>query len=351
MLAAVLGALVSGAPGGAAITATPVATGLAFPAAFTFARDGRIFYGERLTGEIRIFDPATRSDRLFFTVPDLATDGEQGVLGLALHPDYPATPYVYAFVTRLVGGVARNEIVRITSSGGTGASMWPMFTAPAASHHNGGRIMFGRGRLLYAVIGDNGFARNSQDLTTTAGKVLRMTAWGAVPAGNPFPGSYVFAYGIRNSFGFTFDPQTGRMWETENGPECNDELNRIAWGANYGWGPSATCSTPPEPPRNTNQDGPSPILPQRWYATPNAPTGAAFCTGCALGTASEGRLFFGAWKTGEIRRVTLGPLRWNAVSQTVVYVHQGRILALEAAPDGALYLSDHTGIYKLVLTP
>src|SRR4051812_6330598 len=59
-----------------------------WPAAFTFAPDGRIFYGERLTGEIRIYNPATSSDTLFFTIPNVVSDGERGFLGLALHPKY-----------------------------------------------------------------------------------------------------------------------------------------------------------------------------------------------------------------------------------------------------------------------
>ena len=69
-----------------------------------------------------------------------------------------------------------------------------------------------------------------------------MTPGGKIPADNPFPDSYAYSYGNRNSFGLAFDPETGDLWETENGPECNDELNRILPGRNYGWGPSETCA-------------------------------------------------------------------------------------------------------------
>ena len=170
-------------------------------------------------------------------------------------------------------------------------------------------------------------------------------------AGNVAPGSYVWAYGIRNSFGLAFDPVTGRLWETENGPSCNDELNWLRWNRNHGWGPRQTCATPPAPPSNTNQDGPNPVLPALWYGTPIAPTGVAFCRGCGLGSASEGRLFFGAWNNGQLRRVTLDSFRRSAVSQSVVYDHAGRILSLEVAPGGAIYLSDHGGIYRLAFSP
>ena len=95
-----------------------------------------------------------------------------------------------------------------------------------------------------------------------------MTSKGAVPPDNPFPGKLIFAYGLRNSFGFTFDPLTGKLWETENGPECNDEVNLEQAGENHAWGSSETCSTPPAPPANTNQDGPAPRILPLAYFTP-----------------------------------------------------------------------------------
>lgn len=333
----------------AAIVARPVATDLDFPAAFTFARDGRLFYGERFSGEIRIFDPSTSSDSLFFTIPRLSTGGEKGLLGLALHPNYPSNRYVYAFATRNVSGSARNQILRITDAGGNGTTMKVLFSERAVNYHNGGRILFGSDGKLYAVIGDRGDPANAQALSNRTGKVLRMTAWGSVPADNPFSGNYAFAYGIRNSFGFDFDPQTGRLWETENGPECNDEVNLVARGRNYGWGPSWTCSSPPAPPTNTNRDGPNPVLPKRWYGDPPALTGAAFCSACGLGPESEGALFYGAWNTGEIKRATLGPRRGAIVSEMTAYAHGSGILSVETGPGGALYFSDSTAIYRLAL--
>jgi aldose sugar dehydrogenase len=344
-------ALIAAPAASAAITAQPVATGLAFPAAFTFAPDGRIFYGERFSGEIRVYNPVTDTDTLFFSIPNVVASGEQGLLGIALHPSYPTAPYVFAFATRNTTGTPRNHILRLTDGGGTASSMHVILSAPAGTVHNGGRILFGPDRQLYAVIGENGSPGPAQNLASNVGKVLRMSAWGKVPAGNPFAGSLVWAYGIRNSFGMGFDPETDRLWESDNGPRCNDELNRIARGRNYGWGPSQTCSTPPEPPMNTNQDGPDPVLPKLWWGTPIAPTGLAFCSGCGLGAGSEGRLFLGAWKTGELRRITLGPLRWSATSESVVYTHPRGILSIEVAPDGTLYLSDQDGIYRLVLSP
>jgi glucose/arabinose dehydrogenase len=335
----------------AGIGATLVATSLAFPAAFTFAPDGRIFYGERLTGRIRIIDPASGSNTLFFTVPNLSAEGEQGLLGLALHPKYPARSLLFAYVTRIVNGAATNQVVRITDRAGTGAHMKVIFSSnvPANTFHDGGHIVFGPDRKLYAFIGESGTPANSQDPNKDGGKILRMTATGGVPASNPFPGSYVYSFGHRNSFGHTFDPATGYLWEPENGPACNDEINRIRAGQNYGWGPSQTCSTPPPPPVNTNQDGPNQVLPEAWFTPTIAPTGAAFCSGCGL-TGSEGTLFFGAYNTGEIRRVVLSADRTSIASLSVVYTHPSGVISVERGPDGALYFSNATAIYKLVQT-
>ncbi|MGH2819400.1 MAG: PQQ-dependent sugar dehydrogenase [Actinomycetota bacterium] len=331
----------------ASIQARPVRGGLQFPAAFTFAPDGKIFYGERFTGEIHIIDRAAGTDRVFARVTNLATEGEQGLLGVALHPDYPDTPSVYVFATRLVQGDPRNHIIRFTRSGGSITSR-VIFRAAAGGSHNGGRILFGPDRRLYAVIGELGQPSNAQDLSRNVGKVLRMTAAGGIPADNPFADSRVFSYGLRNSFGAAFDPVTGRLWETENGPRCNDELNRIRRGGNFAWGPSQTCQTPPSPPANTNRDGPNRILPERFYTPTTAPTGAVFCSSCGLGPNSGGRLFFGEFNTGRIRRVTLGPRRLGVVEQSVVLGRAEGILGMERAPRGTIFFSDRTAIYRLV---
>jgi len=340
------GAIPAGArpihPNASGIIAQPVVTGLPFPAAFTFTPTGRIIYGQRFSGQIHLFDPADGSDRLIGTIPNILSDGERGLLGLAFLPG-SAQLVVFAYATRLVNGTPTNQIIRVT------ASLSVIFSSnvPSASIHNGGRILFGPDGDLYAVIGEAANPANSQDLSRHAGKILRMTSSGGVPSDNPFPGNLVWSYGHRNSYGFTFDPLTARLWQTENGPECNDEINLIAKGANFGWGPHETCATPPQPPANTNQDGPNPVMPLAWFTPTIAPTGAAFCVGCGL-PSSEGTLFFGAYNTNQITRVVLDPSRTGIASMEVVYTHPRPILSVERGPDGAIYFSDPSGIYKLV---
>src|SRR2546430_17553243 len=92
---------------------------------------------------------------------------------------------------------------------------------------------------------------------------------------NPSWNPLVYTYGHRNMFGLAFHPVTGRAYVRENGPNCNDEVNLLTPGSNYGWGPDATCAPPPPAPNNPNQDGPNPVLPIWRWATTLCPMKAA----------------------------------------------------------------------------
>ena len=317
--------------------------------AFTFDVRGRLWVVEKNAGVIRVIDPDKGgSGRRFFRVPKIVGNTEQGLVGIALHPKFPKTPYVYAFATRSVRGHLRDQIIRIKAVSGRGRHMQVLLSAPAsASHmHSGGRILFGPDRMLYAFLGDANSPSASQSLHSLRGKLLRMTPFGGVPKDNPIRGSRVFARGFRNSFGFAFDPGSRRLWETENGPECNDELNRVIPGRNYGWGPSATCSG--SAPRNTNQDGPKPVLPQRWFTPTIAPTGIAFCRGCGLGAKSEDTFLFGDYNNGTLWRAHLSFDR-RRITHLEKLGHPARsLLSMEIDPKGHIYYSTYTGVFRLV---
>ena len=352
LLAALLvSAALTAAPiAGAATDSATFASGLNWPTAFTFAPDGRVFYVERFSGQIRILSADGNDDDLFFTVPNSAGDigNEDGMLGIALHPDYPATPQVFAYATRNVGGTVRNQIVRITDNAGTGEAMSVIFSSSTqvGEYHDGGRILFGPDDMLYAIVGDAHSPGNAQRLGNPAGKILRMKPDGDAPNDNPFGDKVIWAYGIRNSYGFAFDPQNGRLWESENGPECNDEVNLIKRRRNHGWGPHETCGHPPKTPRNTNRDGNKVVMPKAWYVNTIAPTGMAFCDGCQV-SGAHGRLLMGDFNRGDIRKFRLNAKRNAIRSQSVIYTHNDGILSMETAPDGRVYFSDPNGIYRL----
>jgi glucose/arabinose dehydrogenase len=344
----------------AGIRARRVAGGLTDPAGFTFTPSGKtIFFLERATGRIRILNLSTKSVRTFFRISGVDGSGERGALGIALNRDWPDKKLLYVYVTRRDSptGSLANELVRIRDRSGRGSSMKVLFHSPvsSASNHNGGRILYGPDRKLYIVIGENADPANAQDLTgNVRGKILRVQAAGNRADGraaktNPF-GNRIWAYGIRNSFGFTFDPQTRRLWETENGPECNDELNVIHRGANYGWGPSESCGG--TAPNDTNNSGPAPRLPVYFFPSTLGITGDAFCDGCRLGAGNEGRLFFGDVNDGLLRSVALNGARDDVSGSptTVLSAPRGVVYSIEVAPNGRIYFSDGDSIYRLVKT-
>src|SRR6185369_1264643 len=112
-------------------------------------------------------------------------------------------------------------------------------------NHNGGIIQFGPDGMLYIFHGDSQDQSAAQDPTSLKGKILRITPDGAIPSDNPFPSAASYSLGHRNSFGFTFHPHTNDLWETENGQDDNDQINRIIAGKNYGWPIcSGICNNP-----------------------------------------------------------------------------------------------------------
>ena len=339
LLVAVPGGAMAGT--GAAIVAEPIATGLEAVTSFTSGPDGRFYYAERTTGEVRLFDPGDGSDSLVFDLPSPAQ------FAITLHPRYPATPYIYVFGKRNTSTGVKDQLFRITTDGDAGVSFTSLLSLSSGTDHHGARLLFGPDGRLWLTIGDEGRPGDAQRIGSLAGKLLRMTAGGGVPAGNPFSGSRVYAYGLRNVFGFDFDPATGLVWLSENGPECNDEVLRTIAGRNYGWGPSATCATPPLPPRNTNQDGPSIVLPKWYWATTIGPTGAAFCAGCGLGLAVEGDVLVGDFNQGTIHALTLTTDRLRVVDETPIFDHPQGVLGIETSADGSIYFNDFGAIYRL----
>jgi glucose/arabinose dehydrogenase len=317
-------------PSGGTIVEKMVATDLDHPATFVIDDTGAIFYGERLTGEIRRIDPKTGKNTSVFTIPDVIGNvtNEQGLVGLTIPPSFPQQPYLYAYATGM-------QLVLTVQKAGI--------------RHNGGRLLFGPDGMLYVVVGETEQSQLAQDKSVNSGKVLRVTPSGGVPKDNPFKGSLIYSYGHRNSFGLAFDPKTHDLWETENGPECNDELNRIIRARNYGWGPSENCQG--EAPQDTNGDGSRPVLPQLFYPQTIGPTGIDFCDGCHLGTQREGDLFFGAFNTGDIHEVSLNTAHTEAVQDSTPFNHGNLVLSIETGPDGSLYFSDGVGIFKLELKP
>ena len=347
VVASIVLVLMASANARSEIVGQRVAGELRMAVAFTFDGRGRLWVVEKNAGAIQIVEAASGRHRRFFHVPHVVGRTEQGLVGIALHPRFPKVPWVYAFATRSVGGRLVDQVIRIRSVRGVGRRMQVLVSAPASPQHqhSGGRMLFGPDGMLYVVMGDARSPSKAQSPRSLRGKLLRMTPWGGVPEDNPTAGSLVYARGIRNSFGFAFDPGSRRLWETENGPECNDELNRLRPRGNFGWGPSATCVG--AAPGNTNRDGPRPVMPERWFTPTIAPTGIAFCDGCRLGPRNEGAAMFGDYNGGRLWRARLSADRLRVVRLEVVAQPTGSMLSVEVGPHGRLYYSTYTGVFRL----
>ena len=338
------------APG---VKARLVKGGLNDPAGFTFGPGGLIYYLERGTGEVRTLNTSNGHERLIFTINGVSGIGERGALGIALNPKWPAVPYIYVYVTRKAHGAMRNQLIRIRVQNGHGTGYKMLLQSPAApkndAYHNGGRILFGPGGDLYVFIGDGHVDANAQDRTANLqGKLLRINPDGSIPKSNPFKGNRIWTFGNRNSFGYTFDPKTGRLWETENGPTCNDEINLMVRGANYGWGAKENCNG--TSPGDTNNSGPAPIhLPKVLFKNTLGITGDAFCDHCGLPERFEGHLFFGCVNDSKVRVVGLNAARTGISSgPTALLTAPEGIDSMETAPNGQIYFSTQDAIYKLV---
>jgi aldose sugar dehydrogenase len=306
--------------------------------AFTPAGD-ELFYAERYSGEIRHVNLATGADTRWTRIRGVAGVGEQGLLGIAVDPQWETgEERVFAYYTQRKP--ERNRIVRLSKENGKVQRAF-LATIPATTFHDGGVIHFGPDGKLYAVTGDAGVPSRSQRVRNPAGKVLRMEESGARPSDNPFANGKAYSIGHRNSFGFAFDPVTGRLWQSENGPTCDDEINMVLPGRNYGWGGGSAC------PR-TSESGPNPVQPEVRINPMTAPTGVAFCAACGLGAEVDGDLLYGTYLSRKIHALDLNADRDGVTGRRVILSHPRAVLAVEAAPGGAVYFSDLRAIYRLV---
>jgi hypothetical protein len=306
-------------------------TGLNFPVSLKFAPDGRIFYTEKDTGNIRIIQQSgTLLPAPFATIGSIIITGETGLLGIALDPAFSSNNYVYVYYTyRDSQSFTRGHIVRYTANSNTGTSPKDIFdvtsSAPNTVYHNGGYIKFGPDGKLYAMVGEFHQDQQAQNQTSMTGKMLRMNPDGSAPIDNPTPGSLDYASGIRNSFGFDFDSSNNRLIATMAGPSSDDKILVIVKGGNYGW---PTCLAICNDPRFVD-----PIVDFYQIVTP---------TGIAA--VAPNSYIFGEWNTGNLVQLQLNATG-SVLSMTQLYTAPGGIIAVEGGPNNKLYFTTPDTIY------
>ena len=223
-----------------------VAAGLRAPWAVDIAPDGRLFVTER-PGRVRVVQlgpgGGLRAEP-WATVPaSTSTDGEKGLLGIAVDPEFARNGFVYLYYSYAGPiGATRDKLVRMRDADGHGVDETILLDGiPGNNNHDGGRVKFGPDGKLYVTTGDAENGANAQNQGVLAGKILRLNKDGSIPSDNPTAGSAVWSLGHRNIQGIAWQPETGALYETEHGPSdpfpncCHDEVNLIVPGGNYGW--------------------------------------------------------------------------------------------------------------------
>ena len=213
-----------------------IAEGLNVPWEMVIAEDGRIFFTER-PGQIReIRDGRVVEEPLLSLSAPFISEGEGGLLGLALDPDFQTNHQMYTYHTYEDKGEIKNRVLRLVMEENRAKIDKVILDGIVGdTNHNGGRIKFGPDGMLYITAGDRYKPDLAQDQKSMGGKIFRIHPDGSIPDDNPIEGSPVYSYGHRNPQGLAWHPETGDLFSSEHGQSAHDEINLINAGKNYGW--------------------------------------------------------------------------------------------------------------------
>jgi glucose/arabinose dehydrogenase len=326
-------------------------TAITMLTSMVFAPDGRLFFNEKNTGAIRIMTPEQKIlDNPFASVDDLYASWEQGMLGLAVDPEFNINHLIYVYYTAVVdiengnGGKVINRVLRFTDNNNTGTDPTVIMDNIPASrgYHSGGAMAFGPDGKLYIAVGDATEHIFAQDPSILIGKVLRINKDGTIPQDNPYPNSPVYTMGHRNMYGIAFDDD-GTGLVTENGDVRYDEINLITKGGNYGFPTSQPANLPPERANDSS------IKPLRSYWDTIAPTQMIYYDGDAV-PELKGMFLFGSF-TGDIYALKLSEDKKSIVEELKIELSHFPFVptvGIAQSPDGKIYYGGYQ-IYTLDL--
>ena len=327
---------------------------------------------------------------------NVATDGERGMLGIAITKNVTnGTPFVFLYYTeskQMASTSLGNHVYRYELVDNKLINPKLILNLPATPgpFHNGGKVLIGPDKNVYAVIGDLLFHRTQAQNVVSGGPpdltsgIIRGTEDGKPvpnsPLGDTYPLNLYYAYGIRNSFGMDFDPVTGKLWDTENGPNYGDEINLVEPGFNSGWARVQGIWSPNGAIESENAGAinlhPSNLVDFEgkgkyrapefiWFQTV-APTALKFLNSTKLGKQYQNDMFVGDYNNGNLYHFKLNQNRTGLVlsatlaskiaqtpqdAKPVIFGSgfDGGITDLQVGPDGYLYVLTFGGaIYRIV---
>jgi aldose sugar dehydrogenase len=362
--------------------------GIRFPTTMAFLGPNDILVLEKEKGTVRrIVDGKMLPEPLLHV--NVSSQFERGMLGIAVAKNMTGHTYVFLYYTEAPARNADtplgNRLYRYELMDNKLVNPKLLLNLPATpgAAHNGGVIKIGPDNNVYTVIGDNEVHRTQSEnykdgpAPDGTGGILRITQDGQPvpnpPLGDKYPLNLYYAYGIRNSFGMSFDPVTGKLWDTENGPIYDDEINLAEPGFNSGWAITQGISI-----YNNRPDGFVDFNGKGNYSPPKftwhhtvAPTALAFLHSDKLGKQYANDMFVGDFNHGRIYHFKLtanrteldlkGPLADKVAvidsenEQIIFATGFGGITDLEIGPDGYLYVVtigrvslDQGAIYRIV---
>jgi aldose sugar dehydrogenase len=318
---------------------------------------------------------------------NVSTEVELGMLGIAISKNQAGKPFVFLYYSEAnsSGTVLSNRLYRYELVDGRLVNPLLLLNLPAISpivghenNHNGGKVVIGPDKNVYVIVGDvGGRIGNVQNINRgnspdgTSG-ILRVTQDGKSvnngPFGSSVPNTLYYAYGIRNSFGFDFDPVTGNLWDTENGGIDKDEINYVFPGFNSGWRKTMGMAVSRFDPQEDlfNFAGKAKYSdPEFVWKQTVAPTALKFLNSTKLGSQYANTIFVGDVKTGNLynfkldadrKQLLLKPPLEDKVADTPDEIQSavfgqgfGVITDIQVGPDGYLYILGINGnIYRIV---
>jgi glucose/arabinose dehydrogenase len=332
-----------------------VAKKLHFPWGLAFLPDGRMLVTER-PGQLRIVEKDGTLSEPIKGVPEVFAQGQGGLLGITLDPNFTANKLIYFAFSEPGEGGAGTAVARAKLGEDSLDDVEVIFRQKpkvGGGNHFGGRVVFAPDGKLFVTLGDRFKFDPAQDLSSHLGKIVRINPDGSVPDDNPFVGQdgklpEIWSYGHRNAQGAAIHPDTGKLWENEFGPLGGDELNIPEAGKNYGWpvvswGKHYDGKEIPDP--TTHPEFADAI--DHW--TPViSPSGMTFYTADTF-PEWKGNLLIAGLSSQAIVRLTLDGEKVTGEERIAM---GRRIRDVVQGPDGAVYVlvDDHKGKI-LRLTP
>jgi glucose/arabinose dehydrogenase len=331
------------------IRVSVVTKGLSHPWAIAFLPDGSLLVTER-PGRLRVIRHGVLDPTPIAGVPRVRTDGNGGLMDVALHPRFAENRLVYLTYTKPVeNGKGTPTLARGRLENGALTDVRDLIVPDAYEGNSGlnGRVVFGRDGMVYMSTGGN-IGKVSQDPASLRGKILRLRDDGSVPSDNPFVGRAgyrpeIFTLGHRNTLGLIVHPVTGAVWNHENGPNGGDEINIIVAGRNYGW-PILSFGRDYPGPRvsehPTREGFESPLV--IWVPS-IAVAGMAVYSGDRF-PAWKGNVLVGGMRTGEIpgtghlERIVFNEKTEEIRRESLLTELRQRIREVRQGPDGLIYL-------------